>query len=285
MGEKTQEDGGTFNSVQRFSRVSNDSSNIPFDASDIVQVKRNNVLYEQQQRLINDYGIECYIIKGSAFSSNTYYITDKIEYDSDGTPTIYLTEEADVEQGIHEGRVDADIQGDHTGESGSRVRSATSDRFAVYAVQGENSYRTGEKSAHNDLQGISERNTVENSYKRGYLQGVQAEVKTIANDGHPIILVKEIANNEVQVDRRGRTSGESIRSVQGVSEGEKSDGGRVLRDGRGAEADEKVSRSEILNADELNGEIISNVDTQYQQRTETLLDREMLEFAGDKTVV
>ena len=77
---------------------------------------------------------------------------------------------------------------------------------------------------------------------------------SVANDGHPIIFVKEIANNEVQVDSRGRTSGESVRSVSGVSEGEKSDGGRVLRDGRGTEADGKGNRSEILDADELSGE-------------------------------
>ncbi len=89
-----------------------------------------------------------------------------------------------------------------------------------------------------------------------FLPGAQYSVNSVsvANDGHPIIFVKEIANNEVQVDRRGRTSGESIRSIRGVSEGEKSDGGRILRDGRGAEADGKGSRSEVLNVDELSGE-------------------------------
>ena len=109
-----------------------------------------------------------------------------------------------------------------------------------------------------------------------FLPGTQYSVSSVsvANDGHPIIFVKEIANNEVQVDGRGSTSGESIRSVRGVSEGEKSNGGRILRDGRGTEVDGNVSRGEVLDADtrseeqrEVRAEVTSDSDAELLSPT------------------
>ena len=67
MGEKTETDGKTFPSAQGSLGLSKDNSEIPFDTSDIVQTTQDSVLYEPQQKLINEYGIECYIIKDSAW--------------------------------------------------------------------------------------------------------------------------------------------------------------------------------------------------------------------------
>ena len=53
-----------------FSGVSDDNIESPFDTSDIVQVERNSVLYEQQHKLINEYGIACYIIKRAAWEKS-----------------------------------------------------------------------------------------------------------------------------------------------------------------------------------------------------------------------
>jgi len=68
------DDRGTPQEIGEESRTSDrgllgisDDSESPFNASDIVQVTRDSVLYEQQRKLINEYGIECYIIKGSAW--------------------------------------------------------------------------------------------------------------------------------------------------------------------------------------------------------------------------
>ena len=67
VGEKREDNGGTFTSAQGSLEVSDDNSEIPFDASDIVQIAQDNVLYEPQQKLINEYGIECYIIESGAW--------------------------------------------------------------------------------------------------------------------------------------------------------------------------------------------------------------------------
>ena len=116
------------------------------------------------------------------FSRNAYYITDKIEYDSNGTPTIYLTEVANEQQETQpqtadERGTEGNVQGDNSGESRSRTQSSSGNKVAVQSVQGENSERTGAESAHNDMQGISERNTEGTVDKQGNLREVQAEVK------------------------------------------------------------------------------------------------------------
>ena len=67
VGEKREDNGGTFTSAQGSLEVSDDNSEIPFDASNIVQIAQDNVLYEPQQKLINEYGIECYIIESGAW--------------------------------------------------------------------------------------------------------------------------------------------------------------------------------------------------------------------------
>lgn len=90
-----------------------------------------------------------------------------------------------------------------------------------------------------------------------FLPGTQYKVNSVsvANDGHPIIYAKEIANDEVQIgngDNGGRKS-ESTRNSGNdriVSQGEGNDVGRVLlHDGGRTETAEKVRDSEIRNAD------------------------------------
>ena len=104
-----------------------------------------------------------------------------------------------------------------------------------------------------------------------FLPGARYSVSrvSVANDGHPIIFVKEVVNNEVQIDGRGSTSGEPIRGVRGVSEGEKSNGGRVLRDGRGAETDGNVSRGEVLETDTRSEEerVREEVDAELDEKS------------------
>ena len=118
------------------------------------------------------------------FSRNSIYFTNKIEYDSDETPTIYLTEVANERQETQpqtadRGRTEGNVQGDTSREPGQHETSdnAEGNQVAVQSVQGENPEGTGEESAHNDLQGISERNTEGTVLERDSLQGVQAEVK------------------------------------------------------------------------------------------------------------
>ena len=67
VGGTSENIGKGFTATQGSLGVSNDSSEIPFNAGDIVQITRDSVLYETQQKLINEYGIECYIIKSSAW--------------------------------------------------------------------------------------------------------------------------------------------------------------------------------------------------------------------------
>lgn len=119
------------------------------------------------------------------FSRNSYYITDKIEYDSNGTPTIYLTEVANEQQETKPQTADkrgteGNVQGDNSGESRSRTHSSSDNKVAVQSMQGENTEGTGEESAHNNLQSVSERNAEGAAVKQGDLREVQAEVKSPA---------------------------------------------------------------------------------------------------------
>ena len=82
---------------------------------------------------------------------------------------------------------------------------------------------------------------------------------SVANDGHPIIFVKEIANNEVQVSE-GDNGGRKLESTRNrennreVPQREGNDPGRVLlRDGRGEQTTGRSGEREIHNADEISG--------------------------------
>ena len=67
-GEVSEDTGGTFTSNRGINGI-NDNDDIPFDSSDIVKVDKNNILYELQQKIINEYDVECYIIKDSAWKT------------------------------------------------------------------------------------------------------------------------------------------------------------------------------------------------------------------------
>ena len=66
----SQKVGRAFSSNRRINGIKN-NSDIPFDTSDIVQVNKDHILYEPQQKLINEYGIECYIVKDSAWNKTS----------------------------------------------------------------------------------------------------------------------------------------------------------------------------------------------------------------------
>ena len=88
-----------------------------------------------------------------------------------------------------------------------------------------------------------------------FLPGTQYVVNSVskANDGNVIIFVKEIVNNEVQVDNGNLGIGESeldrdAGSNRAIPEGEKHDNVRVLGDGRRSE-NAGAGRTEIHDAD------------------------------------
>ena len=59
----SQEVGETLTSNRRINRLKPKNSEINVDLSDTIQIDKDHILYEPQQKLINEYGIECYIIK------------------------------------------------------------------------------------------------------------------------------------------------------------------------------------------------------------------------------
>ncbi|MGM9644882.1 MAG: hypothetical protein ACI3X1_07325 [Eubacteriales bacterium] len=155
------------------------------------------------------------------FPRADYYVTDKIEYDSDGTPTIYLKDVSNGQEEIGRGRNQEALSVDSRGQQDS---SDVSDTGKVQRLQTHDSENSEVQSS------ISERNTALNNDKQGNLQGVQAEVKTIESEN-------------------GYTITEATPSAE--------------------LADNPAHNT-------------TDDDAQYQQRTETLLDREVLEIAANE---
>lgn len=101
-----------------------------------------------------------------------------------------------------------------------------------------------------------------------FLPGDRYKVNSVsvANDGHPIIFAKEIANNEVQIGE-GDYEGRKLESTRNsgndrqVSRREGDDGGRVLlRDGRGEQTDRRGGGREVHNANNLSGKASRELD-------------------------
>lgn len=102
------------------------------------------------------------------FSRTAYYVTDRIVYDSDGTPTIYLTEVSNGQQAENgEGRNQQTPSVDNRGQQETPDVSDTSKVQRLQTLDPEN----GEVQA-----AVSERDTASNHDKQGELQGVPAEV-------------------------------------------------------------------------------------------------------------
>ena len=106
------------------------------------------------------------------FPRDAQYITEKVTYDADGTPTIYLTEVADGQATVTERETRRDVSGDNT--RGSRSRTHSSEESKVQRLSAQNTGNSEVQPA------VSERNTERNS-QQGELRGVQAEVKS--NEG------------------------------------------------------------------------------------------------------
>ena len=109
------------------------------------------------------------------FSRTAYYVTDRIEYDSKGTPTIYLTEVSNEQQetgsqSVHGRGIQGDNQGDTSGKPGQHETSDISDKTEVQRLRTHDSENGEMQSV------VSERNTASDNDKQGDLQGVQAEV-------------------------------------------------------------------------------------------------------------
>ena len=101
------------------------------------------------------------------FSRNSIFITDKIVYDADGTPTIYLTEVANETAASDRGRNQKALSGDHRGQ-----REATSEaRQSKVQQMPEQDIRNGE------VQPVQNHDPEGNSLKPDGVSGVQGEVK------------------------------------------------------------------------------------------------------------
>ena len=107
------------------------------------------------------------------FARESLFLTDRIEYDRDGTPTIYLTEVANEQQAAETQATDrrgtqGNISRDNPGESRSRTHTAEKAEMQRLPIQHPEDSK---------LQfAVSERNTEGNLGKQEGLQGVQAEV-------------------------------------------------------------------------------------------------------------
>ncbi len=107
-------------------------------------------------------------------SRTAYYVTDRIEYDSNGTPTIYLTEVSYGERSENsEGRDQKTLSVD------SRGQQESSDISNAPQVQ---RLRTHDSENSQVQSSVSERNTTSSDGKQRELQGVQTEVKTTVSE-------------------------------------------------------------------------------------------------------
>ena len=108
------------------------------------------------------------------FPRTAYYVTDRIEYDSDGTPTIYLTEVSYGQQAETGGRRNQETLS--IDSRGQQDASDISDKTEVQRLQAHDSENSEVQPT------VSERDTAPNNDKQGELQGVQAEVKTTESE-------------------------------------------------------------------------------------------------------
>ena len=102
------------------------------------------------------------------FSRDACYITDRIEYASDGTPTIYLTEVSygqEAELGERGNQQTLSVDRGRQQESSSESHPTEVQRLSE------------QNSGDVEMQPISERDSEGDSEEQGTLQGVQAEVK------------------------------------------------------------------------------------------------------------
>ena len=108
------------------------------------------------------------------FARDSIYLTDRIEYDQDGTPTIYLTEVANEQQAAeaqttHGRGVQRDVSRNNPGES--RTRTHTSEKAEVQRLPIQHPEDGKLQLA------VSERNSEGDLGKQEGLRGVQTEVR------------------------------------------------------------------------------------------------------------
>ena len=107
------------------------------------------------------------------FPRNSTFIIDRIEYDADGTPTIYLTEVGNEASAFDRGRTEETLPGDRRGQ---QEASAEADQSKVQRLP-EQDQRDGE------VQPVPDSNPERHLPEPGRVSEVQAEVKTtVAKD-------------------------------------------------------------------------------------------------------
>ena len=212
---------------------------------------------------------------GNNFESEVLYprerqfITDKIVYDAEGTPTIYLTEVSNEQEkavgndggGTAESIVggtvevsDGGSQNDDAGGDGKSSQRSLSDdsrgqqKAPVIPDQGEVQRLHTSHSGDGEVQpALSEGDTVGNRDKQGDLQGVQAEVSTTEADGDTFTITDNHEFGTLEIKFDGKPA-EAIREVlkankfrwhgkKGIwyGKGERSDIVRALREAYQAE--------------------------------------------------
>lgn len=100
------------------------------------------------------------------FERGSFFVPQRVEYASDGTPTIYLTEVTESERTGEKG-AGGSLRGDHRGQPKASSDSQDSEVRDVPAIH----------SVQSDVQEVSERDTRGHSERKGSVPDVQTEVK------------------------------------------------------------------------------------------------------------
>ena len=106
---------------------------------------------------------------------DTGFIVEKIEYDADGTPIIYLTEVADEGSSVNRGRDQGTFSGDHRGKQDTGGVETN-----ISPVQQMRSRGTANDEVQSSVSG---QDTARNSQQQKELRGVQTEVKKVRRRG------------------------------------------------------------------------------------------------------
>lgn len=121
------------------------------------------------------------------------FITDRVEYDASGTPTIYLTEVANEASAVNRGRNQEALPSDHRGQ---QEASAEAQKSKVQRLSEQN-LRDGE------VQSVSGHDSEGDSTESGRVSGVRAEVTPAATSEDAYTNLSERLNQYTHVDIDG----------------------------------------------------------------------------------
>lgn len=174
----------------------------PLDGSFVVHMEIESVNGRDMEGHGNNFESEV------LFPRNSQFITTRIEYDADGTPTIYLMEVAYGQQETqpqtaHGGGAQGNVQGNNPREQ--RPRAHTAEESQVQQVSAQDTGNSEMQPAVSD--GDTSRNT-----QQGQLQGVQAEVNNTEANGDAFVITDNQEYGTLEIKFDGKPS-EAVRNV------------------------------------------------------------------------